>query len=151
MRRIQLASVGRHTAWANVSAVGRVLLSRAMASAASELLNMSRANDSCPAIFSEMSSLEILSAAPFVSARACALRRWSPKRRSGRLRLSHYLLPKIDPDPRSSVEDCPRQMPLGAWRKAWQECDYGPEFIETNPIAKQGTSGQVVANSQSIS
>ena len=58
--------------------------------------------------------------------------------------LMEYLSPKIDPDLRSAVEDCLRQMPLGAWRKAWRECDYGPEFIEKNPIAKQEIGREIV-------
>ena len=58
--------------------------------------------------------------------------------------LMEYLSPKIDPDLRSAVEDCLRQMPLGAWRKAWRECDYGPEFIEKNTIAKQEIGREIV-------
>jgi hypothetical protein len=37
--------------------------------------------------------------------------------------LMEYLSHKTDPELRSSVEDCLRQMPFGAWRRAWRECD----------------------------
>jgi len=58
--------------------------------------------------------------------------------------LMEYLSPETDPDLRSSVEDCLRKVPLGTWRKAWRECDYEPEFIEKNPIAKQEISREIV-------
>jgi molecular chaperone DnaK len=58
--------------------------------------------------------------------------------------LLEYLFPETDPDLRSAVEDCLRQMPLGTWRKAWQECDYRAEFITKSPIAGQEIIREIV-------
>jgi molecular chaperone DnaK len=58
--------------------------------------------------------------------------------------LLEFLSPETDPDLRSAVEDCLRQMPLGTWRKAWQESGYQADFITSSAIAGQEIIREIV-------